>query len=159
MRRLRNLPLLAVGCALALASLPLALESQSSKIMGKALWAVDDLKWVPMPGLEGAQQVPLWGDPTKGEHRILYKWPAGTKVPVHTHTHGDRGIVISGTMTLAVEGAPPKKLPPGSYFSLAGGTKHATTCEDGSPCIFYIEREGLFDAKMVQDVGAKKQEK
>jgi quercetin dioxygenase-like cupin family protein len=153
MTKLRNVVLLVVGCALAGAPMLSAAESHSSKIVGSTLWAVGDLKWVPMPGLKGAQQVPLWGDPTTEAHRILYKWPAGTKVPVHTHSYGDRGIVISGTMTLAVEGASPKRLPPGSYFSMAGGTKHATTCEEDVDCVFFIEREGPFDVKMVEGAG------
>lgn len=130
-------------------------KATPAKITGATLSPAGDLKWSPMAGLEGAEQSPLWGDPTKEAHGIFYKWPAGTKVPLHTHTFGDRGVVISGTMTLAVDGAPPKKLPPGSYFSLAGGTKHATGCEDGAPCVFFIQREGLFDAVMVE-AGAKK---
>ena len=98
----------------------------------------------------------LFGDPTKEAHRIFYKWAPGTKAPTHTHTAGDRGVVISGTLSLAVEGAPPKKLPAGSYFSLAGGTKHATAVEGDAPCVFYIEREGPFDAVMVEEAGTKK---
>ena len=130
-------------------------KPSGGKVTGATVWPASDIKWTPMAGLEGAQQAPLWGDPTKEAHGILYKWAAGTKVPLHTHTFGDRGVVISGTMTLAVDGGPAKKLPPGSYFSLAGGTKHETGCEDGAPCVFFIEREGLFDANMV-DAGAKK---
>jgi hypothetical protein len=58
-------------------------------------------------------------------------------------------------MTLAVEGAPPKELPPGSYFSMAGGTKHATACKEGTDCVFFIEREGPFDVQIVEDAGMK----
>lgn len=156
MRTLCTVTLFLVGCALAPAPVPLAAESQMPKVTGITLWAADDLKWVPMPGLEGAQQVPLWGDPTKGPHGIFYKWPAGTKVPLHTHTYADRGIVISGVLTLAPEGAVAKKLTAGSYFAMAGGTKHTTTCEAGAACVFFIEREGPFDAKMVEGAGVKK---
>lgn len=127
-----------------------AAKAPSARITGKTLIAADEMKWVPMPGLEGAQQVALFGDPTKEAHRILYKWPAGTKAPLHTHTYGDRGLIVSGTLSLAVEGAAPKMLPPGSYFSLAAGTKHITAVEGTAPCIFYIEREGSFDAVMVK---------
>ncbi|HTF88041.1 MAG TPA: DUF4437 domain-containing protein [Planctomycetota bacterium] len=163
MNRFRNLSLFATGCALC--AVPLLIAAQAGpapkpspqKISGQTLMPTADQKWVPMPGLEGAMQVALFGDPTKEAHRILYKWPAGTKVPVHTHTAGDRGIVISGTLSLAVEGAPPKKLPAGSYFSLAAGTKHATAVEGDAPCVFYVEREGAFDAVMVGEAGAKKQ--
>jgi hypothetical protein len=151
-----------LGAGFALALVPMLLSAQaeapktSMKITGKTLMPVDELKWVPMPGLEGAQQAVLWGDPTKGPHRIFYKWAAGTKAPTHTHTNGDRGVVISGVLSLAVEGAAPKKLPPGSYFSLGGGVHHATAVEGDQPCVFYIEREGPFDAVMADSAGAPK---
>src|ERR1700741_340592 len=141
----QRLTWIATGCAIALVPWLLAAQKEEpkpQKITGATLMPAADMKWVPMPGLEGAMQVPLWGDPTKEAHRILYKWPAGTKAPVHTHTHGDRGVIVSGTLSLAVEGAPPKKLPAGSYFSLAGGTKHATAVEGDQPCVFFLEREG-----------------
>jgi hypothetical protein len=113
------------------------------------LWASGEIKWVPMPGgPPGALQSPLWGDATAGEHGMLYKWPAGTQVPVHTHTNGEHGSVISGTLGLAVNGAPLKSLPAGSYFSMAGGTPHATSCAPGADCVFLIHREGAFDAVM-----------
>ena len=142
------------GAAFALLPILVAAQAQNAKtpakITGKTLIAAGEMKWVPMPGLEGAMQVPLFGDPTKEAHRILYKWPAGTKAPLHKHTAGDRGVIVSGTLSLAVEGAPPKMLPAGSYFSLAGGVQHATAAEGDTPCIFYLEREGPFDAVMVE---------
>ena len=155
MNGLRKLAWIGTGCALALVPLLVAARAQTSgtqpaKITGKTLLAVDELKWAPMTGLPGAMQAQLWGDPTKEAHRIFYKWPVGTKAPLHTHTYGDRGVIVSGTLSLAVEGAPPKKLPAGSYFSLAAGTKHVTAVEGEVPCVFYIEREGPFDAVMVQ---------
>ncbi len=127
-----------------------AKAAMPARISGKTLLAASEMKWVPMPGLAGAEQVPLWGDPTKDAHRILYRWAAGTKAPLHTHTHGDRGLVVSGTLSLAVEGAPPKMLPPGSWFQMAAGTKHVTAVEGDAPCVFYIEREGAFDANFIE---------
>lgn len=159
MNAIRKLGWIGTGCALALVPMLMAARSDMAmgdKIAGKTLMAVDELKWVPMPGLAGAQEAMLFGDPTKEAHRIFYKWAPGTKAPTHTHTSGDRGVVISGTLSLAVEGAPPKKLPAGSYFSLAGGVKHVTAVEGDAPCVFYIEREGPFDAVMVEEAGAKK---
>ena len=159
MNVIRKLSWIGTGCALALVPLLVAAQSEttkSQKITGKTLMAVDELKWVPMPGLAGAQEAMLFGDPTKEAHRIFYKWAPGTKAPTHTHTAGDRGVVISGTLSLAVEGAPPKKLPAGSYFSMAGGTKHVTAVEGDAPCVFYVEREGPFDAVMVEEAAAKK---
>jgi len=148
---------LASAC-LGIAAVPLLLaatsqnkETPPAKITGVTLMPADGLKWVPMPGLDGAQEALLFGDPTKEAHRIFYKWAPGTKAPLHTHSFGDRGVIVSGTLSLAVEGAPPKKLPPGSYFSMAAGTKHITAVEGDAPCVFYIEREGPFDVKMVEE--------
>jgi len=146
---------IAAGLVLGLVPLLVAAQSasphaQPAKISGKRLIAASEMKWAPMPGLEGAQQVALFGDPTKEAHRILYKWAPGTKAPLHTHTHGDRAVVLSGTLSLAVEGAAPKLLPPGSFFEMAGGTPHITAVEGEAPCVFYLEREGPFDANMVE---------
>ena len=133
----------------ATAGLTLAHEPARGKITKntKTVWSAGDVKWAPMAGLPGAGEATLWGDPSKGEHGILYRWPAGANVPVHWHTHGDHGVVISGTMALAVDGAAPKDLPPGSYFSLAGGVRHATSCKPGADCVFFIHREGMFDVQ------------
>src|SRR5262245_40539373 len=156
-QKLRSLALFAAG--LAVAGVPLLVAAQvtsnqaPAKIAGVTLMPADTLKWAPMPGLEGAQQAPLFGDPTKEAHRIFYKWPAGLKAPLHTHSFGDRGVVVSGTLSLAVEGQPPEMLPPGAYCSMAAGTKHVTTVEGKDPCVFYIEREGAFDVKMVEEKG------
>jgi len=161
MNKIHAVSLFTTGLALGL--VPLFLSSQAApaaekaaKITGQTLMPAADMKWVPMPGLDGAQQVPLWGDPTKAAHRILYKWAAGTKAPLHSHTSGDRGVIVSGTLSLTLEGAEPKLLGPGSYFSLAGGVKHVTAVEGDTACVFYIEREGAFDAVMAAPATAPK---
>jgi hypothetical protein len=105
MNRFRNVKWMAAGAALALvptlmsAQMGGQADAKPARIAGKTLMAADELKWAPMPGLEGAQQAMLWGDPTKEAHRIFYKWPAGTKAPLHSHTNGDRGVVVSGTLS------------------------------------------------------------
>jgi quercetin dioxygenase-like cupin family protein len=111
---------------------------------------------MPMEGLPGAQQATLWGDIAKGEHGALYKWPAGTTAPLHWHTNGEHGVVVSGTLTLAPEGGSAKELPAESYVSMAGGTKHATTCTAAADCVFFIHREGKFDVNMVGAAETKK---
>ena len=163
MNAFRKLALIATG--IGLAAIPLLAAAQTAtggaapkaaKIMGHKLIAAEELKWVPMPGMEGPMQAPVEGDPAKEAHRVFYKFPVGMKAGLHTHTSGDRGVIISGNLGLAVEGAPMKKLGPGSYFTMAGGTKHVTTVEGDTPCVFYVEREGPFDVVMAEDAAAKK---
>jgi quercetin dioxygenase-like cupin family protein len=126
------------------------------RITGKTLISVDELKWTPLPGLEGCEQAKLVGDPAKEAHRVFFKFPAGMKSPPHSHSAGDRGVIISGTLGLAIEGAPTKKLPPGSFFSIAAGVPHVTSVEGDEPCVFYIEREGAFDVKPAEAAPPKK---
>ena len=137
--------------ALALTAPGMVLAGDEGKIPAgtKDLRPASELRWEPMPGLDGAQQAPLWGDPAKGPHGILYKWKGGLSAPLHTHTNGDRGVIVSGVLTLAVYGETPKNLKAGSYFSMSGGTKHTTSCKAGADCVFFVHREGMFDATMV----------
>jgi hypothetical protein len=51
------------------------------------MWSASELKWVDNPAIKGAQQAVLWGDPTKGAYGALKKVPAGTVLPMHTHTN------------------------------------------------------------------------
>lgn len=131
-------------------------KSTAAKIVGKSLIAVNELKWVPLPGIDGAQEALLVGDPAKEAHRAFFRYPVGLKSPLHNHSFGDRGVVISGTLSLAVEGAPAKHLPPGSFFSIAAGIPHVTAVEGKEPCVFFMEREGPFDVVVVDESTPKK---
>ena len=146
----RSLFLLAAASILAVTVLVSAQDAKPAsapmpKITGKSLITVEELKWAPLPGITGAEFAKLVGDPTKEAHRAFFKYPVGLKSPMHSHSFGDRGVVVSGTLSLAVEGAPAKKLGPGSFFSLGSGVQHVTTVEGTAPCVFYMEREGAFD--------------
>ena len=146
---------LVTACTLVLVPLLVAARAEQEKIAGRKLVAASEMKWVPLPGIEGAEQVLLFGDPAKGAHRALFKYPAGLKAPLHTHTHGDRGLIVSGTLSLAVEGEPAKRLPAGSWFSMAGGTKHVTEVPGEVPCVFYVERDGAFDVVVAGETAKK----
>ncbi len=119
-------------------------------ITGKMLVAASELKWAALPGIPGAEFAALVGDPAKEAHRAFFRYPVGLKSPPHTHTWGDRGVVVSGMLSLAVDGAAPKKLGPGSFFSIAAGIPHITTVEGDAPCVFFMEREGPFDVVVAE---------
>jgi anti-sigma factor ChrR (cupin superfamily) len=118
--------------------------------------AADEKKWVPLPGIDGSDAGAVFGDPTKEAHRVFYKFPVGLKAPLHTHTGGDRGVIISGNLRPRGRGRADEEVGAGSYFTMAGGTKHVTTVEGDTPCVFYVEREGPFDVVMAEDAAAKK---
>src|SRR5204862_8162208 len=81
-------------------------KSPVAKITGKTLIAANELKWEPLPGLAGSEEAKVVGDPAKEAHRAFFRFPVGMKSPQHSHTYGDRGVIVSGTLGLAVEGAP-----------------------------------------------------
>jgi len=149
------------ACGLALVPLFAAAQTEApktqvAKITGKTLLAANELKWVPLPGIEGAQQAMVVGDTAKEAHRAFFKFPVGLKAPLHTHSAGDRGVILSGALSIAVDGAPAKKLPAGSYFSIAAGIPHTTAVDGDQPCVFFIEREGAFDVVLKDaDTGKK----
>ena len=146
-RRTRGL---AIAFTLLLAAIA-ALAAERVAPGTKTLATPSEIKWEPFAVLPGGQQAPLWGNPKTGEHGILYRWPAGAATPLHTHSNSEHAVVLSGTLTLAVDGGAAKSLPAGSYFSMFGGTKHATTCAAGSDCVFFLHREGPFDVVMAEN--------
>lgn len=157
----RVLLLTVVGLALLLQIDLSAAQSQAtSKSVTKRsaiLWAPAELKWTDFPDVKGAKQAILWGDPNKGAHGALVKFPAGTEVPLHTHSHEGRGVVISGTLAIALEDQPPKELGPGSYFLVPAALKHKTICKSGADhCLFLDQSPGAFDIKIVEAPASKK---
>jgi quercetin dioxygenase-like cupin family protein len=125
-------------------------------IRGNTLLSASELKWTPLAGIPGAEQAALVGDSAKEAHRAFFRYPAGLKSPPHTHTWGDRGVIVSGTLSLSMDGAPAKLLGPGSYFSIAAGVRHVTAVEGDAACVFYMEREGPFDVVLAESAPAAK---
>lgn len=121
-------------------------QSQTKPAAKKAtLWSASELKWQPVPDVQGVQQAILWGNPEKGAHGTLIKFAAGTEVPLHSHTADDRGVVVSGTLVIGLEGQAPKELGSGSYLFSPGGVKHTTKCKSGADCVFFAQFSGAFD--------------
>jgi anti-sigma factor ChrR (cupin superfamily) len=112
-----------------------------------------DLKWTDLDpqGAPGVKVADLWGDHAKGAFGAFFKLPAGFAVPLHTHTHDMKVVIVSGTYIQAPEGKPEFRLGSGSYFLQPGGNyRHTTTCDKASDCVFLVESGGKFDLKPVE---------
>ena len=126
-------------------------EKKMTRTMKESqLWTPEELKWADVADLPGAKEAVVWGDPKKGAYASFNRWPAGTEVPLHWHTHDNRGTVISGTLSISMDGGPAKEVGPGSYLFVPGGVKHATACKAGADCVFYAHQPGIADLKMVE---------
>jgi quercetin dioxygenase-like cupin family protein len=138
----------AFGVVLGTASL---LSAQAAKAPAKkpvakgTQWPASELKWVDNPAIKGAQQVVLWGDPAKGSYGALKKVPAGTVLPMHSHTNLTRVVIVTGTISFNFEGSPAKDMGPQSYTFVPGGVPHTATCKAGSDCVYFETSIGAYD--------------
>ena len=84
----------------------------------------------PPPFSKGTMIAVLSGDPaTPGApYTIRYKFPDGTRVPVHTHGGIENVTVVQGSFLVAIGGtfdtAKLHALPPGAYVSIPPGLAH-----------------------------------
>lgn len=112
----------------------------------------DDMKWTDLDpaGAPGVKVAALWGNHANGAFGALFKLPAGFAVPLHTHTHDMKVVIMSGTYIQDPGEKPEFRLGPGSYFLQPGGNyRHTTTCHQASDCVFFVESMGAFDLKPV----------
>ena len=120
---------------------------QTSAVSPIALPATD-LKWIELDptGAPGVKVADLWGDHRTGPFGAIFKLPPGFSVPLHSHTHAMKLVILSGTYIQGPEGQPEFRLGPSSYLMQPGGTyRHTTSCDAASECIFFVESNGAFD--------------
>jgi quercetin dioxygenase-like cupin family protein len=91
----------------------------------------DGVKWGPgSPAAPpGAQQSVIVGDPTKeGGYVVRAKFPAGYKVPPHTHPNDENVTVISGMFHIGVgdkfDESKGQAIKPGGFVQIPKGVKH-----------------------------------
>jgi len=108
------------------------------------VWAAEELKWEHDKTLTTVQSVLLWGDPQKGEHALLRKFPAGYAPPPHKHPSAERVVVVAGTIVVRYAGSAEKSLGPGSYSEIPANMEHAVKCADEAECVFVLASPGPF---------------
>ena len=114
--------------------------------------SADDLTWTDLDpaGAPGVKIATLWGNAGTTGFGAFFKLPAGFAVPMHTHTHPMKVVIVSGTYIQGPAGAAEFRLGPGSYLMQPGGDyRHTTGCDQSSDCVFFVESEGAFDLHAV----------
>jgi anti-sigma factor ChrR (cupin superfamily) len=112
-----------------------------------------NLQWSDLDpkGAPGVKIAALWGDPGKEAFGAFLRLPAGFSVPLHTHSHPMKLVMVSGLYLQAPEGKAEFRLGPGSYLMQPGGNyRHTTGCDPAADCVFFVESEGPFDLLPVQ---------
>ena len=116
---------------------------EKSVVMSKS-----DLKWKAM-GNSGVAAAPVSGDMEKGPSRFFLKYPVGLVTPLHHHSANHHVTVVSGTITLTVDGKE-HRLGPGSYFMLSDRAAHVAKVEGNEDAVFFIQAEGPWDVVMAK---------
>lgn len=118
----------------------LATSAGPTVVMTKA-----DLKWKDMGN--GITAAVVSGDMDKGESRFFLKYPVGLVTPNHHHDADHYVTVVSGTITLTVDGKD-HRLEPGAYFALTNKAPHVAKVEGKEEAIFFIQADGPWNVVM-----------
>jgi ChrR-like protein with cupin domain len=107
-------------------------------------WGADEIQWRPMPGTDGNQYAPLWGDLKQGAYGAFVRRGPNQDHPLHMHTSTVKIVVLSGEMHYTPEGGERKVLGPGSYLMIPAKLRHTSgTGPDGSTV--FQEGNGAWD--------------
>jgi mannose-6-phosphate isomerase-like protein (cupin superfamily) len=141
MIQVKHVRIMALAAALIAAASMLAIGAGKAMVVTKA-----ELKWKDM-GIPGVAAAPVSGDMEKGASRFFLKYPVGFVSPKHHHTADHYVTVLSGMITLTVDGKE-HKLGPGSYFALTEKMPHTAKVEGNEEAVFFIQADGAWDAVM-----------
>ena len=112
--------------------------------------AADDagLQWGGCPDFlpAGCAIAVLHGDPSKPNVDILFKVPAKSEIPLHTHTSAERMVLVAGELEVTYEGQAAAQLTPGTYAYGPAGRPHRAACVSDVPCVLFIAFESPLDA-------------
>lgn len=138
--KLRHAMVVSISAALMAGTPMLAAGAGSAVVVTKA-----DLKWKDMGN--GVAAAPVSGNMEKGASRFFLKYPVGLVTPKHHHSADHHVTVVSGTITLDVNGKS-HKLGPGAYFSLTKKASHTAKVEGNEEAVFFIQADGPWNVVM-----------
>lgn len=125
-----------------------ALLSASPLLLaGGAVTMKADLKWKDMGN--GVTAATVSGDMQKGASRFYLKYPSGLVTPVHHHDADHYVTVVSGKITLTVDGKS-HVLGAGDYFALTGKAPHAAKVEGKDEAVMFIQADGPWNVVMAK---------
>jgi mannose-6-phosphate isomerase-like protein (cupin superfamily) len=139
--KVKNIRIIGISAALiAAASVPV-IAAEKSAVVAKA-----DLKWKNL-GTGVSQPRRFRATWRRAPAGFFSSTPVGFVTPNHHHTADHYVTVVSGTITLTVDGKD-HKLGPGSYFALTQKKPHTAKVEGNEDAVFFIQADGPWDVVM-----------
>ncbi len=86
----------------------------------------------------------LWGNDEKGPYGAVTRFVPGFDAGMHTHTNDVRIVVIKGAY-LYKDAMGEKRVGPGDFLFIPGGTKHWSGGDAKEGALFFNEMDGKFD--------------
>jgi len=126
-------------------------SERAAPIQSSHLAASDVPFFELMPGVvEGPEQAFVYGISDKTKTGYFLRFGKDHPAPLHTHSHGYRGIVVRGVMRNGpiIDAAP--DMPVGSMWTQAAGEPHITACLSETPCMEFVMFDGPFDLAFVE---------
>lgn len=111
----------------------------------RAAWVPKDAGWP-----KGVMEALIGVDPVSDGRTIYLKVPAGGKLPMHTHTHAQNMIAVTGAATLTLDGKP-HAMVVGNFAFIPSKALHAVDCVAGADCVFIVQVMGPPDVQWVAD--------
>lgn len=155
---------LCLAAAVAVCSLAFALDEQPATKSEHVRFTPAGLKWSDGPPSlpAGARLAVLNGDPTKaGLFTMRLEFPAGFKIPPHTHPVTEHVTVISGSFNMGhgakFDEAAAHEMPAGSFSLMPAGMQHFGWTKAG--CVVQVHGMGPFEIKYVNPADDPRQAK
>ena len=104
--------------------------------------SVDQAKFKEV--LEGVSMAMLQGNDETGPYAALTRFVPGFDAGMHTHTNDISIVVVKGAY-LYRDGKGEKRIGPGDFLLIPGGTKHSSGGDAKEGALFYNESDGGFD--------------
>jgi quercetin dioxygenase-like cupin family protein len=142
--RLATVTVIAMSAALFLAQAAGGAEARKASAV-----ATDALKWEELSTKgAGAKIATVSGEHTKGAWAGFFKFPAGSKYGIHTHSSDLKIVVVSGTFRYGDTPETERNYGAGSYVFIPANLPHSNSHPDGA--LLYAEQPGKFDSNPVK---------
>jgi len=122
---------------LCLALAPAAVAQTEKEMTEPSMYSPADVVWKDGPSAlpSGAKMARLEGDSAKeGFYTARLLFPAGYKIPPHTHPQTEHVTVISGALQIGMgekfDQNASRTMPAGSFFAMPAGMKHFAWTSD-----------------------------
>jgi len=128
-------------------------KDQTIVDIGKVVWGPLEVEGLP----KGAEIAVLRGDLSKGDAEALLRFPAGYKVPNHSHTSDELYVWLSGAFTLIAHEGTRTPFAGPAYISFPGNAPpHGLECGESAPCVLYLKLSRPFDIQYFPEPPPKK---